>query len=85
MYKIYSFHTMSLSISLLFQKEKQIVLNDRKIVSQQVHIESIIGLAKTYKILTTPMSNTESALPTQIITICFLLCNFRTGIVPRDA
>ena len=82
-------YNVIINIPTFFKKKNrlscQTVLNDRKIASKRVHIERIIGLAKTYKILTTPMSNTESALATQIITVCFLLCNFRTGIVPRDA
>ena len=82
-------YNVIINIPTFFKKKNrlsgQTVLNDRKIASKRVHIERIIGLAKTYKILTTPMSNTESALANQIITVCFLLCNFRTGIVPRDA
>ena len=61
------------------------VLKDRKIASKRVHIERIIGLAKTYKILGIPLNNTESTLATEIITICFTLCCFRDCIVPRHA
>lgn len=61
------------------------VLKDRKIASKRVHVERIIGLAKTFKILQHPMNNTESALATQIIKVCFYLCNFRANIVPRHA
>ena len=34
------------------------VIKDMKIASKRVHIERIIGLAKTYKILTEPMTST---------------------------
>ncbi|XP_061196585.1 uncharacterized protein LOC133204857 [Saccostrea echinata] len=36
------------------------VIKDRKISSKRVHIERIIGLAKTYKILSEPMNSLES-------------------------
>ena len=61
------------------------VMKDRKIASKRVHVERIIGLAKTYKLLKSPMNNTESALSSQIIKVCFYLCNFRSNIVPKNA
>ena len=36
------------------------VIEDRKISSKRVHIERIIGLAKTFKILTKPMNSSET-------------------------
>lgn len=59
--------------------------HDRKVASKRVHVERLIGLAKTYAILTQPMNATESQLSTEIIFICFMFCNFRMGIVPHDA
>ena len=61
------------------------VIRDRKIASKRVHVERIIGLAKTYKILTIPMTATEAKLSSEIIFVCFMLCNFRNGIVPSYA
>ena len=61
------------------------VKKDRKIASKRVHVERIIGLAKTYKILTQPMSHIESSLASRIIKVVFVLCNFRKCIVPDDA
>ena len=61
------------------------VMKDRKIASKRVDIERIIGLGKTYKILFQPLTPTESSLSTQIITVCFLLCNFRPCIVSHNA
>ncbi len=58
---------------------------DRKVASKRVHIERIIGLAKTYKILTQPLNTTESELATEIVSVCLMLCNFRTCIVPTHA
>ena len=80
---------VQLNIPSFFSKKKRMsggeVVKDRKIASKRVHIERLIGLAKTYKILKVPMDNTESALASQIIKVCFCLCNFRPGIVPRHA
>jgi hypothetical protein len=80
---------VKINIPTFFHKKNRLsgetVLKDRKIASKRVHVERIIGLAKTYKILQRPMNNTESALATQIIKVCFFLCNFRASIVPRNA
>lgn len=58
---------------------------DRKIASKRVHIERHIGLAKTFKILKQPMTPCETALASDIIFVCFMLCNFRSCIVPCTA
>ncbi len=80
---------VSINIPSFFKKKNrmsgQMIMNDRKIASKRVHIERIIGLAKTYKILREPMNNSESNLATEIISVCFYLCNFRSGIVPNHA
>jgi len=64
---------------------QQTVLKDRKIASKRVHIERLIGLGKTYKILGHPLNNTESSLGTEILTVIFFLCSFRKTIVPKHA
>ena len=80
---------VSVNIPTFFKKKNRMsgntVLRDRKISSKRVHIERLIGLAKTYKILTCPMSATETKLSNNIIFICFMLCNFREGIIPKYA
>lgn len=58
---------------------------DRQIASKRVHVERIIGLAKTFKILKHPFNNTQSALGSEIIKVCFYLCNFKKCIVPKSA
>lgn len=63
----------------------QTVMKDRLIASKRVHIERIIGLGKTYAILRQPMNQAQSPLASEIIKICFYLCNFRMGIVPKNA
>ena len=67
------------------QFKSKTLARDRKVASKRVHIERIIGLAKTYKILTQPLNSIESTLASELIYICFMLCNFRTCIVPHDA
>ncbi|XP_062591631.1 uncharacterized protein LOC134253139 [Saccostrea cucullata] len=61
------------------------VLRDRKISSKRVHIERLIGLGKTYKILKTPLNTTETKLAREILFVCFTLCNFKKCIVPKHA
>ena len=41
------------------------VIRNRKISSKRVHIERIIGLAKTYRILVEPINATEEKLSTE--------------------
>jgi hypothetical protein len=78
-------YQVSLNIPTFFKKKNRMtgaaVMRDRRISSKRVHVERVIGLAKTYKILRHPMSPTESSMATQIITIVFLLCNFRRCIM----
>ena len=77
------------NIPTFFKKKNRMsgacVIRDRKIASKRVHIERLIGLAKTFKILKCPLNNTESTLATQIIRVCFWLCNFRDCIVHKNA
>ncbi len=61
------------------------VIRDRVIACKRVHVERVIGLAKTYKIMTEPLNQTETVLAGDIAFVCFMLCNFRTCIVPSDA
>ena len=61
------------------------ILKDRRIASKRVHIERIIGFAKTYKMLKQPLTATETKLSSRIINICFMLYNFKRNIVPPTA
>ena len=80
---------VTINIPEFFKRKNRIsnetVLKDRKIASKRVHVERVIGLGKTFQILKRPMNRTESALATEIIQVCFYLCNFRNNIVPQDA
>ncbi|XP_052788486.1 uncharacterized protein LOC128223234 [Mya arenaria] len=86
---IFAPHDVFINIPTFFKKKNRMsnetVIRDRKIASKRVHVERIIGLAKTYKILTEPMIATETKLSSEIIFVCFMLCNFRNGIVPSYA
>ena len=62
-----------------------LVMKDRKIASKRVHVERVIGQAKTYLILKKPLNATETKLATRISTVCFILTNFKTCIVPKHA
>jgi hypothetical protein len=77
------------NIPAFFSKKNRLseqqVLSDRKVSSKRVHIERIIGMGKTYKILQHPFSATETSLAEHIIRICYMLCNFRNCIVSKDA
>ena len=65
------------------QLEPDEVLKDRKVASKRIHIERVIGLAKTYKILKKDMNYNLTTLGSRIIKVCFYLCNFRPCIVNR--
>lgn len=72
-----------------FLKGKQLpgvtVLSDRKLASKRVHIERLIGLTKTYKILQASLNPSYTRLATEIFSICLMLCNFRECIVNQKA
>jgi len=82
-------HDVHVNIPTFLKKTNRFhpkVLNrDRKIASKRVHIERHIGLAKTFKILKQPMTPCETALASDIIFVCFALCNFRSCIIPCTA
>lgn len=54
---------------------------DQQLSKQRVHIERLIGLTKTYKILCCDLNRNYVPLASKIFFICMMLCNFREGIV----
>ncbi|XP_061172021.1 uncharacterized protein LOC133181552 [Saccostrea echinata] len=82
-------HDVTINIPTFFKNRNQMsnktVQRDRKISSKRVHIERLIGLAKTYKILTQALNTTETKLASEITFCCFMLCNFRRCIIPKHA
>ena len=67
----------------LTQLPAEVVKEDRRIASKRVHVERVIHLAKTYKILTDKMDHSRTPMGGRIIFVCFALCNFRINIVPN--
>lgn len=57
------------------------VLKDRELANKRVHIERIIGLTKTYKILKNELDHSYVPIASKIFFICFMCCNFREGIM----
>lgn len=86
---IFAPYDVAVNIPTFFKKKNRMtgktVLKDRKIASKRVHVERFIGLAKTYTILKSPLNNSETLLSSEIIQVCFMLCNFRSGIVSPDS
>lgn len=82
-------HHINVNIPSFFRKKNRMdaksVLKDRKIASKRVHIERMIGLAKSYLILRGPLDPVEISLATEICSVVFWLCNFRNCIISKTA
>ena len=80
---------VTVNIPTFFKKQNRMagstVMRDRKIAAKRVHVERIIGLGKTYKILCHPLNHSEAILSSDISFVCYMLVNFRKCIVPKDA
>lgn len=63
------------------QLEPKDVVRDRRIASKRIHIERVIDLSKTYKILSHPLPSSKCVLGSRIVFVCFSLSNFRKPIV----
>lgn len=60
------------------------LLEDRKLSKYRVHVERIIGLLKTYKILSTKLNHYRVPIATAITQVCVMLCNFRECIMKKN-
>lgn len=80
---------VKVNMPAFFKKGNQIssatLSSNRKVASKRVHVERVIGMLKTYKILKEPMNQTETLLSSDIIFICAMLVNFRSNIVNKNA
>lgn len=80
---------VKLNIPSFFKKKNQLStsekVGDKKISSKRIHIERVIGLGKTYKILHGPLTACQTLLADEIIFVCYMLSNFRNPIVDPDA
>ncbi|CAH2087126.1 unnamed protein product [Euphydryas editha] len=55
--------------------------HDRQLARNRIHIERLIGLTKTFKILKSDVNSFYVPLLSRIFFICVMLCNFKEGIV----
>ena len=59
------------------------IMQDRKLSKYWVHVERVIGLLKTYKILSTTLctlANENVPLANEIVGVCVMLINFKECI-----
>jgi hypothetical protein len=67
----------------LHQLPAETVIKDRRIASKRIEVERVIGLAKTFKILTKPLHSHYVPIGGRILYICFALTNFKPAIVAK--
>jgi hypothetical protein len=60
-----------------------VVVSDRRIASKRVHVERVIHLAKTYKVLQNELNHSFTPKGGRLIFVCFVLSNFRSSIVRK--
>jgi hypothetical protein len=65
------------------QLPAEVVVKDRRIASKRIHIERVIGLAKTFRILQSELVSSHTTKGNRIIHVCFVLCNFKNSIVKQ--
>ncbi len=57
------------------------VIQDRRIASKRVHVERVIGLAKTFRILKDELHHAYVPFGGKILFVCFALTNFRPNLM----
>ncbi|KAK7106775.1 hypothetical protein V1264_017993 [Littorina saxatilis] len=86
---IFALRDVHINIPAFFKQKNRLSpttrADDRKIASKRVHVERVIGMAKVYAICQQKLNLLETKLATQIISVCFFLCNFRKTIIGRFA
>ncbi|XP_023317306.1 uncharacterized protein LOC111694225 [Trichogramma pretiosum] len=58
-----------------------VIVKDRKLSKHRVHVERIIGLMKTYTILSKKLTRDLLPLSSEIIRVCIMLANFKDNIM----
>ncbi|XP_046543594.1 uncharacterized protein LOC124253791 [Haliotis rubra] len=67
------------------QLEPHEIVKDRRIASKRIHVERIIGLSKTFKILKVNLPPSKVMHGSRIVYVCFAISNFRNSIVNESA
>ena len=62
------------------QLPAETVVRDGVFAFKRVHVERVIGLAKTYKILKYEFHAARRQMVDKVIYVCYALINFRTNI-----
>ena len=75
----------TLTITGRSQLDADTIVLDTRNASKIIHVEMIIGCAKTFKIMKKPLSSEQTCMGGRIIFVCFMLTNFRPSIVGRRA
>lgn len=63
------------------QFEAHQLRKSKKLSSERINVERVIGLGKTFKILSNKLSSNLVPLGGRIIFVCFMLANFRKNIM----
>lgn len=63
------------------QLEPHQLQRSKKTSSQRIHVERMIGIGKTYKILSQPLTSNLVPLGSRIIFVCYMLVNLRSNIM----
>lgn len=63
------------------QLEPEQLYSSKKTSADRIHIERIIGLGKTYKILKGTLTSNLVPLASRIIFVCFMLVNLHQNIM----
>lgn len=61
------------------------LVQDRRIASKRIHVERVIGLCKTFKILKKDLNANRLLSGQRIVFVCFMINNFRQCIVGNNA
>ena len=67
------------------QLSSEEVIRDRRVAAKRIHVERVIGLAKTFRILNSDIHHSLRSLADKIIFVCFAICNFKPCIVGEYA
>lgn len=57
------------------------VIKDRQLSRYRVHVERLIGLLKTFRILSTKLNRYHRQLASEIVGVCIMLTNFKENIM----